>query len=140
MWLNYENVKLLAKFRDDILITSLYDATIASAMKLSPTQNLAPNQHQNNKKPEIGMKIEEGKRFAKEQIGAQNKAPQIKQIGNLFDPDVLGREMDNDNYGLCHYCKQIKPIKDMVKCNYKSTKVDFQSGKTINSSGIYKGN
>lgn len=43
MWLDNENVKLLARYRDDILVTSLYDSALASAKQLTSHNGQAIN-------------------------------------------------------------------------------------------------
>jgi hypothetical protein len=116
------NVKLLAKYRADILLTSLYDATLASSLQLKSISSFAnTDQGKNNKKP------------------AENESKPIKQIGDLFDQDILGREIDFKQYGLCHHCKQINPRSQLVKCNYKSARAETEPGKSVGSAATYKG-
>lgn len=129
MILDYEKVKLLARYRNDILVTSLYDATLASSMKFNT--NLTGL----NKTVADIIKVKKGKPINQN----QNMTQKIKQIGDLFDKEVLGRLVDFEIYGLCHYCKQIKLKSDMIKCTYKNTKMPNQIGKTINPSCNYKG-
>jgi len=122
MTLDYDNVKLLARYRDDILVTSLYDATLASNMQF-------------NKQLQAGASKKDKRTY-----GNADSHMQIKQIGNLFDRDILGRVVNFDIYGLCHYCKQLKLKTEMVKCCFRSNKSLIQSGsKSINNPCNYKG-
>jgi hypothetical protein len=127
MWLDYDNVKLLARCREDILVTSLYDATIASAMQYTTAGG--------GEKRESGSKSHK----ASSEDDILKAAKPIKQIGNLFDAEIMGREVDFELYGLCHHCKQIKPRIELVRCCHKSTRPEEQFGKTVASSGTYKG-
>ncbi len=111
-----KSMKLLARYREDILLTSLYDATLASTLQFNETV---------------------GKGGHKRSVPGEIKP--IKQIGSLFDDDVLGREIDPKLYGLCHHCKQIKPITQLVQCKYKSPKPETQIGKTPGQGAGYKG-
>lgn len=57
----------------------------------------------------------------------------------MFDKDVLGRTLDFSLYGMCHYCKQIKLRREMLKCKSRDAKMLAQPGKTINMPTNYKG-
>jgi hypothetical protein len=129
MILDYQNVKLLARYRNDILVTSLYDATLASSMKFNTNSSGLNKTVLNLCKGKRGRPINQ----------IQNVAQKIKQIGDLFDKEILDRVVDFEKYGLCHYCKQIKLKSDMVKCTYKNTKIPTQVGKVFNPSCNYKG-
>ena len=117
--IEYSSVKLLDKFRRDTLFTSLYDATLASTLQF-------------NHPPRGSGKHPHGKRPVSFELKP------IKQITGLFDCDILGREIDQKEYGMCHHCKQIKCLPQLLKCNYRSVKTDGLS-KNPSAAAAYKG-
>ncbi len=92
MRFDLEGVKVLARYQKDIFNTSPYDASIAAAMQFNYS--------------------------AKKRSCHKEKTPAkpVKQIRNLFDEEVMGRDIDFALYGLCHHCKEIKPRFTLVKC------------------------
>jgi len=101
--IDLQSVRLLNKYRRDVLFTSLYDATLASTLQF--------NQETSKSQKTISRP---GKRLIPE-----NKP--LKQITSLFDEDILGREIDLTQMGMCHHCKQIKPKNQLVTCNFKTS-------------------
>ena len=51
---------------------------------------------------------------------AENPKPAIKQIANLFNTEIINREIDFSEYGFCHHCKEIQPLERLVKCKKNS--------------------
>jgi hypothetical protein len=131
MTLDLDNVKLLARYQQGILITSPYDASIASSMQF----NTSAAPPQSSLLPE--SKAARGRK--KQQSGAPDEVKPIKQIANIFDKDIVGREVDFRLYGFCHHCKEIKPRNTMVQCKYRAAKIETQSHKGIGQNGTYKG-
>eukprot|EP00826_Nyctotherus_ovalis_P066693 TRINITY_DN9888_c0_g1_i7.p1 TRINITY_DN9888_c0_g1~~TRINITY_DN9888_c0_g1_i7.p1 ORF type:complete len:230 (+),score=23.11 TRINITY_DN9888_c0_g1_i7:512-1201(+) len=41
----------------------------------------------------------------------------IKQITSLFNKEILERKLDLRQYGLCHHCKRIMLLSELIKCN-----------------------
>eukprot|EP00826_Nyctotherus_ovalis_P045130 TRINITY_DN4952_c0_g2_i8.p1 TRINITY_DN4952_c0_g2~~TRINITY_DN4952_c0_g2_i8.p1 ORF type:complete len:278 (+),score=44.94 TRINITY_DN4952_c0_g2_i8:334-1167(+) len=40
----------------------------------------------------------------------------IEQIANLLDEKVVGREIPFTTFGICHHCKEIQPLRRLLKC------------------------
>lgn len=40
----------------------------------------------------------------------------IEQVGNLLDERVMGREIVFTMFGMCHHCKEIQPLRRLLKC------------------------
>ena len=120
MHLDLEGVKLMSRYQQGVFNTSPYDAAIASAMKVS---------YMDAKK--------KGRKFQREA-----EVPPIKQIRNLFDQEVMGREIDFSLYGFCHHCKEIKPKIGLVKCkrNADSLPVHFTENAELQNFKRKKGN
>ena len=87
--LDNKSIELLDEFREGIHTLPLYDATQAAAIQLQA------NAFQKSTK----------------------NGGEIKQINNLLDIEIIGRDIDFKNYGFCHHCKQIKPISCLYKCS-----------------------
>ena len=97
---DFNTVKLFDKCRQDIQIVSFYDASLASSLQpMKISINLSGRNSVSTAEP-------------------------IKQIKSLFDPDIMGRKIDLAKYGLCHYCKQIKSLDQLLKCSFKTIKSD----------------
>ncbi len=125
--IDLSSVRLLDKYRRDILFTSLYDATLASALQFT------------RQKSAKGYGKHPGKHPAKRPALETAEPKPIKQVTGLFDEEILGREIDFTKYGLCHHCKQIKPHSQLVKCNYRSVKPDGISKNPSAAALAYKG-
>jgi hypothetical protein len=40
----------------------------------------------------------------------------MEQIANLLDVKVIGRVIPSSTYNICHHCKEIQPIRRLLKC------------------------
>lgn len=137
MTLDYNNTSLLARYQQGILIASPYDASIASTMQFN-TQPIIPQAQGGNPGQPLGTIERKGRKRPFEKSPNAEVKP-IKQIVNLFDKDIVGREINFDIYGFCHHCKEIKSRSLLVQCNYKKAKMETQLHKGFGPNGTYKG-
>ena len=113
---DFDSAQFLDKQRQNVLLSSVYDAVFLSSLQITKSCNQKP--------------IRTGKRLS--------SAVPIKQITHLLDDEILGRVIDFKRYGLCHYCKQIKPLSMLLKCHYKSIRSDCPAN-PISTKTSYKG-
>ena len=127
IWVDDFSLYILNRYREDILYTSLFDATQASN-----TYQQIKDAHKS-----VDNKKKRGRPLKK----AMQNRHSVSQIDNLMDNKNIGKQIDFDISGYCHHCKQIKPKDMIVKCTYKSSKngAPTPSQKQINNLCYYNG-
>jgi hypothetical protein len=127
IWVDDYSLYILNRYREDILYTSLFDATQAS------------NTYQQIK--DAHKSVESKKKRGRPLKKTVQSRVSISQIDNLMDNKNIGKQIDFEISGYCHHCKQIKPKDMIVKCTYKSSKMGAPTPtqKQINNLFYYNG-
>lgn len=89
--INLEEINEFNKYREGMHTVPLYDANQAKAIQIQAIKR-------------------------KNSRLLNGEDTEIKQINNLFDEDIIGRDIDFNKYGFCHHCKQIKHISTLIRC------------------------
>lgn len=93
-----------------------YEITFDKSIRVPPTQVDATKVKTLNKYRRRMFSVpDDNADFNNESLNFE-ESPSVKQITDLFDEGILNRELDFTKYGLCHYCKRIKPSAQLLRC------------------------
>lgn len=99
-----------------------YVITFDAAIKVSPiTVNAKTLRALNKYRMILFPKISHTPNEAKA-LNAKTKS--LKQITSLLDEEILEREINFKKYNLCHYCKFVKPLEQLVRCKSGNLRTD----------------